>query len=99
MKCSRIRMRAERAKFRYEACCVMRDRRIYSTDSFEQGWGREEGAAARSPGGVMQHFQETPLRSHHPEPEEGGSHPESVQPHYTRRACAPAREPRQTTGD
>jgi hypothetical protein len=49
--------REDRARFAYEACCVMRER-IISTDVFEHyGWDVEEGRRRSLAGGVMQQFR------------------------------------------
>jgi hypothetical protein len=49
--------REDRARFAYEACCVMRER-IVATDVFEHyGWDIEEGRRRSLAGGVMQQFR------------------------------------------
>jgi hypothetical protein len=49
--------REERARFAYEACCVMRER-IVGTDVFEHyGWDVEEGRRRALDGGIMQQFR------------------------------------------
>src|SRR5262249_10696670 len=49
--------REDRARFAYEACCVMRER-IVATDIFEHyGWDVEEGRRRTLAGGIMQDFR------------------------------------------
>lgn len=49
--------REDRARFAYEACCIMRER-IVATDVFEHyGWDIEEGRRRALSGGMMQQFR------------------------------------------
>ncbi len=74
--------REDRARFAYEACCVMRER-IVSTDVFEHyGWDVEEGRRRSLAGGVMQQFRNLLFTRIIPNLKKVGLITDSVRPLY-----------------
>lgn len=74
--------REERARFAYEACCVMRER-IISTDVFEfYKWDVEEGRRRSLAGGVMQDFRNLLFTRIIPNLKKVGLITDSVRPLY-----------------